>query len=327
MRTLVLVVLLAGMVPRSGGAHPLTPALLELHEHAGGRVEVTWTTSALVVPDAPLRPVLPARCATRAPPAEERRGERVVTRWEVDCGAPGLVGETLAAEGLGPARTQVLVRVTLADGRLVQGVLRAAAPGLVVPARPGRLQVVRDYVRLGIEHILTGADHLLFVFGLLLLAPAPRAVVWTVTAFTVGHSITLSLVVLGAVTVPAGPAELLIALTVLALAVELARPPGTPSRVRRWPWGMALAFGLLHGLGFAGALRETGLPMGDIPLALFAFNLGIEVGQLAFVVAILAGAFGLRRVRWPGWARAVPVYTMGSLAAFWCFGRAASLFS
>src|SRR5262249_26247286 len=174
------------------------------------------------------------------------------------------------------------------------------------------LRVLHDYTRLGVEHILSGADHLLFVLGLVLLAPALGAVARTVTAFTVGHSVTLSLVVLGALTVPAGPAELLIALTVLVLAVELTRTHA--SLLGRRPWAMAAGFGLLHGLGFAGALRETGLPLGDIPLALFAFNLGIEAGQLAFVAALLLGARALARWRWPVWSRLVPVYTMGSLA-------------
>src|SRR5262249_3347164 len=156
---------------------------------------------------------------------------------------------------------------------------------------------------------------LLFVLGLLLLVPGVGALVRTITAFTAGHSITLSLVALGVGSVPSRPVELLIALTVLALAVELGRPATTFAR--RFPWAMALAFGLLHGLGFAGALREVGLPAGAVPLALFSFNAGIELGQLAFVATILVVGLAARRVRGghlPGWTDLVPAYTIGSLA-------------
>jgi len=218
------------------------------------------------------------------------------------------------------------VRVTLADGRLVQGV---ASPGnllIAVPPRPRALDVMRDYARLGVAHILTGPDHLLFVFGLVLLAGTTRRLLATVSAFTLGHSITLTLAALGFVDVPSGPIEVAIAASVLALAVELARPPG-PTLIRRRPWLMAGAFGLLHGLGFAAALREAGLPAGEIPLALLSFNVGIEVGQLLFVLAVLAlwRAAGRLPDRMPPWARRVPVYGMGSLAGYWWLERALAL--
>jgi hydrogenase/urease accessory protein HupE len=210
----------------------------------------------------------------------------------------------------------------------VQGVVTAARPSLAVPARPRRWDVVRDYARLGVEHILGGPDHLLFVFGLVLLAGTARRVAATVTAFTLGHSVTLSLAALGLVTVPTAPIEMLIAASVLALAAELAREPDRPTLMRRFPWVMAATFGLLHGLGFAAALAETGLPQGEIPLALFAFNAGIELGQLVFVLVVLAAGRVLRRVpiRLPAWTRHVPVYAMGTLAAFWWWERTAALF-
>lgn len=165
------------------------------------------------------------------------------------------------------------------------------------------------------------------MFGLLLLVPAARALVRTITAFTVGHSVTLSLAVLGLARVPPGPVEVVIAATVLVLALELARPPA-PTLMRRYPWAMALAFGLLHGLGFAGALRQAGLPDGEVPLALFAFNVGIEIGQLGFVLMILTVRRPLERrlAQLPAWTRRVPPLAMGSLAVFWCVERAAALF-
>ncbi|MGH7789157.1 MAG: HupE/UreJ family protein, partial [Candidatus Binatia bacterium] len=213
-------------------------------------------------------------------------------------------------------------------GRVVRAVVRAADPYLSIPAREAWTAILRAYVVIGIEHILGGLDHLLFVAGLLLLVRTRRLLIETITAFTVGHSITLSLAVLDVVRLPSGPIELLIACSVFWLAVELARDPtARPSLVQRRPWIMALAFGLLHGLGFASALQEVGLPQADLPLALVAFNLGIEIGQLLFVALCLSAAALLRRVpaRWPAWAAQVPLYIMGTLAAFWCFERAAAL--
>jgi hydrogenase/urease accessory protein HupE len=205
-------------------------------------------------------------------------------------------------------------------------VLRAGSDSFVVPERERAFDVLRSYAALGIEHILLGLDHLLFVFGLLLLVGRrSAALVKTITAFTAGHSVTLSLAALGLVRVPQAPVELLIALSVFALAVELARPDR--GAVGRRPWVMALLFGLLHGLGFAAALAQVGLPETDIPLALFSFNVGIEIGQLAFVAVIVAGRHWLARplARLPRWSEAVPIYTLGCLAAYWCFERAAAL--
>ena len=308
-------------------AHPLAPGLLQLTEESGGRVAVVWRMSTMRIPGARLTPRLPDGCApiTQATIAEEP--PRVVSRWSVDCGSAGLVGRTVGVDGLGTAKIDALVRVELADGRLVQGIVRAREPYLTIPERPSRLDVLRDYVQLGFEHILTGPDHLLFVFGLLLLVSSVRLLVETITAFTVGHSVTLTLAALELARVPSGPAEVAIALSVLVLAVELARTVPAPTLMRRFPWVMALAFGLLHGLGFAGALREVGLPGGDIPLALFSFNVGIELGQLAFIaVALLARRVSQGAVatlpRWVGW---VPVYAMGSLAVFWVLERITEL--
>jgi hydrogenase/urease accessory protein HupE len=205
-------------------------------------------------------------------------------------------------------------------------VVRSREPHFTVSVRPSALRVLADYVRLGIDHILSGADHLLFVFGLVLLVGGARRVAATVTAFTIGHSITLAAVTLDLVRVPAAPAELLIALSVFVLAVELARPGQPVTLVRRFSGLMAGTFGLLHGFGFAGSLREAGLPSGDVPLALLGFNVGVEFGQIAFVACVLVARRALDRLPLPA-ARLerVPVYVMGSLAALWCFQRAGAL--
>jgi hydrogenase/urease accessory protein HupE len=305
------------------GAHALDPALLDIRELGGGRAEVRWKISNARVPGTVVEPILPPRCRVLAAPVASEETTSVSVRWTVECGADGLVGERIGIAGLGSNKTDALLHLALADGRVVERILRAREPSVIVPERPRRLDVVRDYVRLGVAHILGGLDHLLFVFGLLLLVPTSRLLVGTITAFTAGHSVTLSLAVLGLANVPSRPAEVVIALTVLVLAVELARETASPTVMRRFPWVMALVFGLLHGLGFAGALREVGLPGGEIPMALFSFNAGIEVGQLGFVCAVLAARRALGRP--PAWTARVPVYAMGSLAAFWCFQRAAAL--
>jgi len=254
--------------------------------------------------------------------------QSVSLRWTVDCGPQGLVGRDVAVEGLGPVRIDVLVRIALPDGRVVNRVLRADDPRLTVPARASRPAVVASYGRLGITHILSGPDHLLFVLGLLLLVPRARPLLKTITAFTLGHSITLSLVALDVVRVPSAPVELLIAVSVLVLAVELARDASlAPDPLRRNPWWMACVFGLLHGMGFAGALAEVGLPQAEIPLALFAFNVGIEIGQIVFVAVAGAALVALRprlADASAAWLRA-PAYGIGTCAAFWCFERAAVL--
>jgi hydrogenase/urease accessory protein HupE len=325
---IVAVVVAALAVTRAASAHPLAPSLLELRELGAGRVEVAWKRPLLRPRGLDPVPALPARCRQVSPPATVPDEGAVWVRWTVDCGSGGLVGERVGVGGLGDSGLAALVRVTLADGRLVQGIVTAGRPAIDVPSRPRPWDVVRDYVWLGVEHILGGPDHLLFVFGLVLLAGTVRRVAATVTAFTLGHSVTLSLAALGLVTLPTAPIEMLIAASVLALAAELAREPDRPTLMRRFPWGMAATFGLLHGLGFAAALAEAGLPQSDIPLALFAFNVGIEIGQLAFVLVVLAAGRVLGRLplRFPAWMRQVPVYAMGTLAAFWWFERTAALF-
>ena len=308
-------------------AHPLAPAVLEIRETGGGRADVGWKTPLARPRGADLEPLLPARCRSVESPTVSEDGSGVWTRWRVACGAEGLVGERIGVTGPGSIALGALVRVTLLDGRVVQGVLSPAHPTLEIPARPRPLAVARDYVLLGVQHILAGPDHLLFVFGLVVLAGTARRIAGTVSAFTLGHSVTLTLAALGVVALPARLIEVAIAASVLALAVELARRPARPTAMRRHPWTMAAAFGLLHGLGFAAALREAGLPQGEVPLALFAFNVGIEIGQLLFVVLVLAlrAAVGARSARVPAWVRRVPVYGMGTLAGYWWLERTLGL--
>jgi hypothetical protein len=322
----VVTVALGLLEVRAAGAHALAPSMLVLQERAPGAAAVTWKTPLLRLPGSDIRPVLPAECTPAAREDIETDAESVTARWSVHCGT-SLVGKRIGVEGLAAAKTDALLRLELADGRTIDTVLRAREAFVVIAAVENRLDVIRRYVQMGFEHIATGYDHLLFVFGLLLLAATRRALVGTITAFTVGHSVTLTLAVLGAANASPAPVEALIALSIFILAVEAARAPGVPTLMRRAPWIAAFAFGLLHGLGFAGTLRATGLPADAVPLALASFNGGIELGQLAFVLAVtvLTAAARPVTVRLPAWSRAVPIYAMGAFAAFWMIERSLPL--
>ncbi len=314
------------LLPGSAAPHPLAPSLLEIRELARGEAQVLWKTPTRRVPGSRLTPRLPAHCVTGETHAPARVASARIERWSIACGEAGLVGHAIEVQGIAASRTNVLLRIRLVDGRTFRRVLRAGRPALVVPARERRRDVFVDYLVLGGEHILTGWDHLFFVLGLLLLVGLERRLLWTITAFTAGHSVTLCLAALGSVRVASMPVEAGIALTILLLAAELARPPGE-TLMRRFPWGMAASFGLLHGLGFAGALSEIGLPSAEIPLALLAFNVGVELGQLAFVLTVLVLWTLARRrgIRAPDWALRVPAYTLGSLAAYWLIERVARI--
>ncbi len=312
----------------AAAAHPLSPTLLELKQRDGGTFDVRWKTSVLRVPGSDLKPRLPDHCRIVGPMSAQEDAGSLLRTWSVKCGERGILESAVGFSGLGAAKIDGLVRIELADGRIIRGVVRPSEPTLTVPAAERTDNVFLDYLRLGFDHILGGLDHLLFVFGLLLLVDGTRLLVKTITSFTLGHSVTLSLATLGMVQYPTRAIEFVIAVSVFTLAIELAREPGVkPTLMRRWPWAVAMGFGLLHGLGFAGALAEVGLPHQEIPLALLSFNVGIELGQLSFVFVILA----LRRAlhfmvdEVPRWAEMVPLYVMGSLAAFWCFERLAAV--
>jgi len=182
-------------------------------------------------------------------------------------------------------------------------------------------------VRLGVSHIIGGVDHLLLVLGLLLLVQDRRRLIWTITAFTLGHSATLALATLGVLRYPVDLVEFLIALSIFVVAVELTRENTERHWLRHRPWLAAVLFGLLHGMGFAGALREVGLPANEIPLALLAFNIGIELGQLLFVAVVLSAAWLWRRWRLTHWPELewVPVYAIGVLSAYWCLERGSAV--
>lgn len=314
-------------------AHELQPSLLELRAIGAGRYEVDWKPSSRPLGGAALAPGFPSRCRRVDPPGvTEGNGP---ARFLLECGSAGLAGAEIRVNGLDATGTDAVVRFS-GEGVELTAALRPDAPALTIPADPGssRISLATTYASLGVTHILGGPDHLLFLLGLVLLvrrsaAPGRRVLEMarTVTAFTAAHSLTLALAVCGVVRIPPAPVEATIALSVFLLAVELARP--APASSRRPPWLVAFACGLLHGFGFAGALARVGLPAGQIPGALLTFNLGVEAGQLAFVIAVVAAIHAARGVfrRAPAWIVRIPAYAIGSLAAFWWFDRVLAFWS
>ncbi len=310
-------------------AHEMRPAYLEIRETSPESFDVLWKVPARGALRLGLYVQLPERCQLIGERISYFSGAAYIERWKIRCPG-GLVGETIAIDGLSATYTDVLVRLESVSGRTQTLRLNPSQTSFTVEATPTWLEVASAYTILGIEHILFGLDHLLFVLGLLLIVPSTWALIKTVTAFTVAHSITLGLAVTGIVNVPPGPVEASIALSIVFLGSEILRArAGHPGFTSHHPWVAAFVFGLLHGLGFAGALTEVGLPSDDIPIALLFFNVGVEIGQLAFVVMVLLLAWGLRSVpvTWPGWSKAAPAYAIGSVAAYWLIARVEGILS
>lgn len=325
MRARAAAVLLALLWPIACLAHEVRPSFLELRETVPGEYAVLWKTPMRGDARLALEPQFSGEAAATSPAVTRVTPGAAVQTWHVR--APALRGQTLRIAGLEATMTDALVQVRFADGTTWTQRLTPREPSATIPLRDSAFTVARVYVALGVEHILLGVDHLLFVLALLIIARGRWRVLATVTAFTVAHSITLALATLGFVYVPQQPIEAVIALSIAFVAVEIVRlRQGHASLAARAPWIVAFTFGLLHGFGFAGALSEVGLPEGHIPLALLFFNVGVELGQLAFIAAVAAVVAALRRLpaRLPPWAGLVPPYAIGTLAMFWMFERVAA---
>lgn len=324
-RAFLFLLLLAACVP-SLMAHEVRPAYLELRETAPETYDVFWKVPGL---GENLRLGIyvefPANSIRLTQPRAEMLNNAYTERWTIKR-ANGLSGSTINIAGLTATTTDVLFRLERLDGSTQVTRLTPSAPSLVVEAAPRALEVARTYSVLGIEHILTGIDHLLFVLALLIITRGGWKLVKTVTAFTVSHSITLTAATLGFVHVPQPPVEAVIALSIVFVAAEIVRMDrGLPSITARLPWLVAFSFGLMHGLGFASGLSEAGLPVAHIPTALLFFSLGVETGHFLFIGVILSLIALVRRIRipFPRWTELVPPYAIGSVAMFWVVQRVA----
>lgn len=325
-----LLALLALLVAGLSHAHELQPGFLELKESAPGTYEVLWKLPSLgEAADVrmPIVPVFPERCRQAGQARSARAGTAWIYTAQVEC-AGGLAGQAVAFEGLSAFATDVLVRVQHADGFVETHVVKPVQPAVTLRAGAQAQRGIGAYLYLGVEHILLGVDHLLFVLGLLLIVRARWALVKTLSAFTVAHSLTLAVATFGVAQVPPGPLNAAIALSIFFLGLEVVRVwRQETSLTIRHPWAVAFAFGLLHGFGFASGLAQLGLPRGEIPLALLLFNVGVEIGQLAFVCAVilLERAWRLLHLDWPLVLQRLPGYAVGTLGAYWTIQRVAML--
>lgn len=238
-----------------------------------------------------------------------------------------MTGATLRIDGLAALPTDVLVRISLHDGAEHSAILRTGTESFTIPEVPTRVELAISYWQMGTRHILEGVDHLLFLLTLLLIVAGLGPVLKTVTAFTVAHSLTLALATLGLVDLPPAPTEAVISLSIMLLAVEVVhKNDGKTTLSERFPWLVAFTFGLVHGLGFAGALSEIGVPQNEVPLALLTFNVGVETGQVMFVIGVSLMLAGLHRLHGRAglWVERASPYAIGGVAAFWTLQRIVS---
>ena len=298
-------------------AHEVRPAYLQVAETDPGVFSVLWKQPVLQDRRLAIDPVFPDECAPASPVIREVTGSALLQSWTIEC---PLRQGAIHISGLSRTITDVMVEITRLNGEKSTHLLRPDSPSLDLSDPSPQ---VAAYLTLGVEHLVFGIDHVLFVIGLVLFIPNRWALLKTITAFTIAHSITLALSVLELVRLPQAPVEAVIALSILFLARELTMPEARRSALTRGrPWIMALLFGLLHGFGFAGALADIGLPREQLALSLFLFNVGIEIGQIAIIAALLALLWCAHRIVGnTALAERAFIYAMGSLAAFWTIDR------
>jgi len=308
-------------------ADEIRPALLDIKEQNTGLFAVTWKVPMRGDKVLAITPILPGNLELVGTPTLQNVPGALIEHATYRINAGSLPGKMIEIEGLTKVQTDVLLLIQLQDGSQHSAILRPSAPQFEIPLEASKLKVAGDYWRLGTIHILEGADHLLFVLALLLIVVGFGELFKAVTAFTVAHSITLALATLDVIRVPSAPTEAIIALSILFLAAEIVhKHNGQIGITERWPWVIAFLFGLFHGLGFAGALSEIGVPQTEVPLALFTFNVGVETGQLLFIAAVMSLVWLLQRLHLsaPPTAWRILPYSIGGLAAYWTIDRVMS---
>ena len=310
-------------------ADDFRPAYLQLTQTSNTTYDVLWKVPALNE-QATLKvaPRLPAGTVTLGSRRSSYADGVAVQRWRIQV-AGGLEGKAVVFSGLAEARIDVLAQLARDDGTVQLERILPIEPRFLIRASPGAFEVIQTYTTLGTEHILAGFDHLCFVLALVLIVGFNRRLIGTVTAFTLAHSITLALATLGVIHIAGPPVEATIALSIVFLANEIIQQQrGRAGLATSKPWLIAFAFGLLHGLGFAGALAEIGLPANSIPLALLFFNIGVELGQLLFIAAVLAGMTLVSRLAQDRFARPraaiACAYLIGGVASYWTIERIVS---
>lgn len=276
-------------------AHEIRPAMLNITESSSGWFDVLWKVPTRGNRVLALTPMLPKNLVPIASPTSYTVPGAWIQRTTYKSDGQPLVGEKISIDGLSALQTDVLLTINLANGVSHSAILRPDTPYFQIPAQESKSLIAWSYWRMGVSHILEGIDHLLFLLAILLIISGFGKLLKTITAFTIAHSITLSLAALGLVHIPSAPTEAIISLSIVFLATEIIRKQsGESSLTERYPWSIAFIFGLFHGLGFAGALSAIGLPAHEIPLALLMFNLGVETGQILFIF-IAIGVFAVLR--------------------------------
>lgn len=307
-------------------AHEVRPAYLGITQINDSTYQIIWKIPALenLVPK--IYPVFPKnwsiiKDAARIIPGAARRELTFQSKGKIN-------GDQIYIDGLASTMIDVLVNIELNGGEKYSQIISADKPFYVIPSEPDSTQVIKTYTVLGVEHILFGIDHLLFVLALIIITKGFGKIVKTITAFTLAHSITLSVAVLGVANLPGPPVEAVIALSIVFLAAEIIKNiDGKETLTSRKPWLVAFTFGLLHGFGFAGALSEVGLPQTEIPLALAFFNIGVELGQIGFVIVVLLFIRVLMfHKNYPIFVKKIPAYAIGAISSFWVIERIAGFF-
>lgn len=324
------IVLLAALIcfGSTSFAHEVRPAYLQLTQEDETTFHLLFKVPASGELRLDLAPVLPETCDTIGPADIGIVNGAFIERATIACESD-LGGETIAIDGLSRMLTDVLVRIERIDGNVQVVRLTPSKPAFVIASSPNALDIAQAYALLGVEHILGGIDHLLFVLALLLIVRGWRRLVVTITAFTVAHSITLAAATLGLIRVSQQAVEAVIALSIVFIASEIIHMHrGRPGTIQRRPWVVALVFGLLHGLGFASALSDIGLPQQATALALLLFNFGVEAGQLLFIAGVMLSLWIVRKtaVAWPRGFEQLPAYGIGVIAAFWTIERVVGMF-
>ena len=306
-------------------AHEIRPAYLQIVQKEGNIFEVYWKIPRMGDAVPRIQPVFPTGSELELLDNPNQTPDAAIYSY-VLTSPSGLRGQEISIKGLNRTLIDALVTISFLNGEKVSLMLQADKDSAIIPGEARAFDVIKTYVILGIEHILLGIDHLLFVLALILITRGKWKILKTITAFTIAHSITLSLAALGLVSFPGAPVEAVIALSIVFLARELLQNlQGKETLTGSKPWIVAFVFGLLHGFGFAGALSEIGLPQQDIPLALAFFNIGVEIGQIIFVVVVLLIGYLLsKKTYWPVFLRKTPAYAIGAVASFWVIDRVLS---